>query len=199
MTRQSQTPSIRNLVLTAVFSALIVVMTVTPYLGYISYGGIEITTLHIVTILAGVCLGPLYGAVVGGVWGLSCIVRAYVMFPIYLDFGFGNFFVACLPRILVGFAAGAVFYALRKANLPQIVSAGISAVCGTLTNTVCVLTAMHIWQNVHKVGEMSGVRVIFGDIFKTLIAVNGVIELVAAVVLVPALYRAVSQVMKRAA
>ena len=193
---KKQTQSIRSLVLTAVFAALIVVMTVTPYLGYISYGGIEITTLHIVVILGGVCLGPLYGAIIGGVWGLTCIARAYLAFPIYLDYGFGNFFVACLPRILVGLVAGAVFFALRRTKLPQFVSAAIAAVCGTVTNTACVLTAMHIWQNVHNVGEMSDVRVIFGSIFSTLIGVNGVIELVAAVILVPALYKAVSHVMK---
>ena len=198
MKNRSQSQSIRNLVLTAVFSALIIVMTVTPYVGYISYGGIEITTLHIVAILAGVCLGPLYGAVVGGVWGLSCIVRAYVAFPVFLDYGFGNFFVAGLPRILVGLVAGAVFFALKKTKLPQFLSAAISAVCGTVTNTACVLTAMHIWQNVHKVGEMSDMRVIFGNIFQTLIGVNGLIELAAAVILVPALYRAVSKVMQRA-
>ncbi|MBQ7541489.1 MAG: ECF transporter S component [Clostridia bacterium] len=193
-----QTQSIRALVLTAVFAALIIVMTVTPYLGYISYGGIEITTLHIVVILAGVCLGPWLGAVVGGVWGLSCIARAYIAFPVFLDYGFGNFFVACLPRILVGLVAGAVFALLRKTKLPQLAGAAAAAVAGTLTNTVCVLTAMHIWQNYHHVGEMSGVRVIFGSIFQTLVGVNGVIELVAAIILVPALYRAVSKVMQRA-
>ncbi len=193
---KKQTQSIRSLVLTAVFAALIIVMTVTPYLGYISYGGIEITTLHIVVILGGVCLGPLYGAIIGGVWGLSCIARAYLAFPIYLDYGFGNFFVAGLPRILVGLVAGAVFFALRRTKLPQFVSAGIAAVCGTVTNTACVLTAMHIWQNVHGVGEMSDVRIIFGSIFSTLIGVNGLIELIAAVILVPALYKAVSRVMQ---
>lgn len=196
---QKQTQKIRSLVLTAVFAALIIVMTVTPYLGYISYGAIEITTLHIVVILGGVCLGPLYGAVIGGVWGLSCIARAYLAFPVYLDYGFGNFFVAGLPRILVGLVAGAVFFALRRTKLPQFISAAIAAVCGTVTNTACVLTAMHIWQNVHGVGEMTGLRVIFGNIFQTLIGVNGVIELVAAVILVPALYKAVSKVMKRQA
>ena len=195
---KKQTQNIRSLVLTAVFAALIIVMTVTPYLGYISYGTIEITTLHIVTILGAVCLGPWLGAVIGGVWGLSCIARAYLAFPVYLDFGFGNFFVAGLPRILVGLVAGAVFFALRKTKLPQFVSAGISAAAGTITNTVCVLTAMQIWQDVHGVADKTDLFVLFGSIFKTLIGINGVIELVAAIILVPALYRAVSQVMRRA-
>ena len=47
-----------HLVLTAILSALIVVMTVVPYTGYIPYGVVtEITTLHIVTIVGAVFLG----------------------------------------------------------------------------------------------------------------------------------------------
>ena len=43
------------MILASILCALVVVMTVVPYTGYISIGGVlEITTLHIVTILAGV-------------------------------------------------------------------------------------------------------------------------------------------------
>ena len=73
--------SLRNMILASILCALVVVMTVVPYTGYISIGGVlEITTLHIVTILAGVLLGWKYGALVGGVWGLTCIQigRAHV-------------------------------------------------------------------------------------------------------------------------
>ena len=192
----NQTAKTRSLVLTAVFAALIVVMTVTPYLGYISYGTIEITTLHIVTILGAVCLGAKGGTLLGGVWGLTCLIRAYVAFPIYLDFGFGNFFVSVLPRILVGLVAGALFAALSKTKLPKFVSAGICGAAGTLTNTVLVLSAMQLWQKLHGVAQ-TDLFTLFGSILKTLIGINGVIELVAAVILVPALYKAVSKVRLR--
>lgn len=182
----------RNLVMTAIFAALIIVMTVTPFLGYISYGSIEITTLHIVTILGAVCLGPKLGTVVGTVWGLSCLARAYFAFPVYLDFGFGNFFVSVFPRILVGLFSGLVFYALKKAKVPKAVSAGIAAVAGTLTNTVFVLSAMNIWAKFND-KDYSDVFTVVGNIFKTLIGINGVIELVAAVILVPVIYTAISK------
>ena len=64
------------LVMCALFAALIVVMTFTPYLGYITVGIIEITTLHIVVIFGATVLGAKYGAILGGVWGLTCIVSA---------------------------------------------------------------------------------------------------------------------------
>ena len=86
------------MILASILCALVVVMTVVPYTGYISIGGVlEITTLHIVTILAGVLLGWKYGALVGGVWGLTCILRCLIALPIYKPFGFANVFVAFLP------------------------------------------------------------------------------------------------------
>ncbi|MCR5485352.1 MAG: ECF transporter S component [Clostridiales bacterium] len=189
---EKRTAKLRELILASVFCALIIVMTVVPYLGYISYGAIEITTLHIVTILAAVCLGPKYGSVVGLVWGLSCIVRAYVAFPVFLQSGFGNFFVAGLPRLLVGLFAGLVFYGLKKTKLPTAVSAGAAAVVGTLTNTVFVLSAMNLWLKFNDKGYSSFFDV-FNTIFKTLITVNGLIELVAAVIIVPTVYAAIEK------
>ena len=192
MLKKSSVENTRSLVLTAVFAALIIVMTVTPFLGYISYGSIEITTLHIVTILGAVCLGPKKGTVIGAVWGLTCIARAYFAFPVYLDFGFGNFFVSVLPRILVGTFAGLCFFALSKTKLPKAVSAIVSAVVGTLTNTVLVLSAMNLWAKFND-KDYSDVFTVIGNIFKTLIGINGVIELVAAVILVPVIYSAIAK------
>ena len=66
----------RSLVLTSVFIALIIVMTVIPYTGYINYGAVEITTLHLVVILGAVCLGWKAGTLLGFVWGFTCVLRA---------------------------------------------------------------------------------------------------------------------------
>ena len=99
-----------RLVMCALFAALIVVMTFTPYLGYITVGIIEITTLHIVVILGAAILGPKYGAVLGGVWGLTCIMRAF-------QFGiipFQNPLESLVPRVIVGLVAGLIFYGLSK-------------------------------------------------------------------------------------
>ena len=54
----------RNLVRAGILSALIIVMTVVPYTGYINYGLVEITTLHIVVAVGAVMLGWQYGAAI---------------------------------------------------------------------------------------------------------------------------------------
>ena len=106
----------KSLVLAAVFSALIAVMTVVPYTGYINYGPIslEITTLHIVVILGAVCLGWKYGAILGGVWGVSCMLRALTN-PLWYDFL--NPMISLLPRIAVGLVAALVFIGLMKLKI----------------------------------------------------------------------------------
>lgn len=172
--------SLRKLVAASILSALIVVMSVMPFTGYISYGMIEITTLHILVILGAVLLDWKYGALLGLVWGVTCLIRAYVT-VIYLPFGFGNPLVSVLPRILVGAVAGLVFGALQKTRVRTTVSLLAATVAGTLTNTVLVLTAMSVFCRTSMADAIS-------TIIKTLISVNGSIELVAAIVIVPAIY-----------
>lgn len=171
---------LRSFVLASILCALIVVMTVTPYTGYISYGLIEITTLHILVILGAVLLGWKYGALLGLVWGVTCLIRAYAM-PIFLPFGFGNPLVSVLPRVLVGVVAGLLSERLLKTRLRKTVSLAISTVAATLTNTVLVLSAMSIYC-----------RNTFADtltsILQTLVGVNGTIELLAAILIIPPIY-----------
>lgn len=176
----NRNPKLRRMVLASIFCALIIVMSIVPYTGYISYGIVEITTLHIVVILGAVLLGWVYGAILGFVWGVTCLIRAYVT-AIYLPFGFGNPLVSVLPRILVGLFAGLVFAALSKTRLNKTISIILSTLVGVLTNTTLVLSAMNIYCNAFGIDTLK-------SILMTLVGVNGVIELGAAVVLVPLIY-----------
>ncbi len=174
----------RDLVRASILSALIIVMTFIPYTGYISYGGgLEITTLHIVVIVGAVMLGWKYGAVLGLVWGITCLIRAY-MTVIYLPFGFGNPLVSVLPRVVVGIVAGLVAQGLRKTKIRTGVSLGIATAAGTLTNTFLVLTAVSIYGR-------STIAAAIQLIIVTLISVNALIELIAAIILVPVIVAAI--------
>ena len=77
MPKPMKRQNLRAFTMAAVLSALIIVMTVIPYTGYIYYGLIEITTLHIVVAIGGVLLGWKYGAWLGFVWGATCVIRAF--------------------------------------------------------------------------------------------------------------------------
>ena len=128
----------RNLVRAGILSALIIVMTVVPYTGYINYGLVEITTLHIVVIVGAVMLGWQYGAVLGFVWGITCMLRALTN-PLWAPFV--NPLVSLVPRVLVGIVAGLTAQGLRKIRMRSGLVAALSAAAATLTNTCLLYTS----------------------------------------------------------
>lgn len=173
----------RNLVRSAILAALICVMTVVPYTGYINYGLIEITTLHIVVIIGAVMLGWQYGAALGFVWGVTCMLRALTN-PLWAPFI--NPMISLVPRILVGIVGGLVALGLRKLKLHSTLVATLAAVAATVTNTVLVLSALKIFAV-----EFAGLPLL-STIYGAIIGVNGSIELVSAIILVPIVVAAVS-------
>ena len=172
----------KNLVRAGILCALIIVMTFVPYTGYIYYGLIEITTLHIVVAVGAVLLGWQYGAVLGFVWGVTCILRALTN-PLWAPFI--NPMISLVPRVLVGVVGGLVAAGLKKLKLRTGLVASLSAAAATLTNTVLVLSALKLFSTL-----LTGAPLL-GTIYATLIGVNGVIELVAAIIIVPAVVAAV--------
>ena len=56
-------------------TGLMLVMTFTP-LGYIPLGFLNATTMHIPVILGACLFGPKMGAVLGGLFGLTSVIRA---------------------------------------------------------------------------------------------------------------------------
>ena len=199
--------NVKKLVLAAVFIAIIIVMTAVPYTGYITYlpGGIAITTLHIPVIIGAVFLGWKYGALLGGVWGITCVVKAYLN-PEAGNIPFQNPLVSVLPRIIVGIVAGLVFalaagryskksleeQAARRRMAQrdrEILAAGAAALAGTLTNTVLVLTMLHFFGALGT----TDIAQVFSTVVKTIVGINGAIELCAALIIVPALWGALGR------
>ena len=172
--------NLRAFTMAAVLSALIIVMTVIPYTGYIYYGLIEITTLHIVVAIGGVLLGWKYGAWLGFVWGATCVIRAFTN-PLWAPFT--NPLISLVPRVIVGAVAGFAAAGLRKAKCKPYVVGALSAAAATLTNTVLVLSALKLFSAIIN-GSL------IETIYMTLIGVNGLIELGAAIIIVPAVLAA---------
>ena len=171
----------KKLVRAGILSALIIVMTVVPYTGYIYYGLIEITTLHIVVAIGAIMLGWRYGGVLGFVWGVTCMLRALTN-PLWAPFL--NPLVSLVPRVLVGIVAGLAAEGLRRVKCKPYVVGAVSAAVATLVNTVLVLTALKLFS-----AALTGAPLL-GTIYTTLIGVNGVIELVAAILITPSVLAA---------
>lgn len=167
----------------ALFSALIILLTFTP-LGYIPVGSLSATIIHIPVIIGAIVLGTKYGAVLGGIMGIFSLIRAAVMPATPLDVLFLNPLVSVFPRILIGLAASSIFIWLQKSFMNKKFSTpiaiGISAAVATIVNTVTVLGLLALLYSDQL--QLDGTSVL-SFVFGSVIAVNGIIEIVSAVAL----------------
>ncbi len=118
-----------ELVLMALFTAIIVIMAFTP-LGYIPLVVINATIIHIPVILGALFLGPKKGAFLGFVFGLTSFINntfnpvtasAFVFSPVIaydvvgLSGIFKSIYICFVPRILVGIVPYFIYILIRKA------------------------------------------------------------------------------------
>lgn len=117
-----------ELVLTALFTAIIVIMAFTS-LGYIPLVVINATIIHIPVILGALFLGPKKGAFLGFVFGLTSFINntfkaatasAFVFSPVlaYNIDGvagvFKSLYICFVPRILVGVVPYFIYMLIRR-------------------------------------------------------------------------------------
>lgn len=182
--------NIKNLVLIGLFSAIIILQTYTPVLGYIKlFGLVDFTIIHITVILAACLLGPLFGSIIGGVWGVTSMIYAYSSAGILTPL-FYNPLISVVPRILVGFIAGLLYHLLSQ-KLPGKLNGIIAAAVGTLTNTTLVLGGFYFFGHAFIVKALNLATNSPSDPVLTfifsLIGTNTIAEIIAAAVIVPAL------------
>ncbi|MDH6363292.1 putative membrane protein [Enterococcus sp. PF1-24] len=147
----------RTYTLTALFLALLILLATTP-LGYINLGVINATTMHIPVIVASIVLGPKIGGFLGGVFGLTSMIRNTVM-PVPLSFAFSPFIpvygtdtgswkaliVTLVPRILIGVVPYFVYKCLNKLlkEKQKSISLFIAGILGSMTNTLLVMNLIY--------------------------------------------------------
>ncbi|GFI05093.1 MAG: ECF transporter S component [Lachnospiraceae bacterium] len=117
-----------ELVLTALFTAIIIIMAFTP-LGYIPLVVINATVIHIPVILGALFLGPKKGAFLGFVFGLTSFINntfkaatasAFVFSPVLaanmvgVSGVFKSMYICFVPRILVGIVPYFVYILIRN-------------------------------------------------------------------------------------
>jgi uncharacterized membrane protein len=145
----------RKIVVTAVLSAITIVLGLLPMGGYIPFAGISITILTIPVIIGAVLEGPIVGAGIGLIFGLTSMYQAATAPKSPLDPLFVNPLLSVIPRMLIGPVAWLVWSALKRWKVIGLLAAGFF---GSYTNTVFVLAALGL-----IFGKDSRVLEIFGD------------------------------------
>lgn len=198
----------RNLTLFALFLALELMLASTP-LGIIRLGIIGATTLHIPVIVAAVLLGKGAGAGLGLVFGLTSIINATLnptptafVFSPFVEFagvsgGIRSLIVAIVPRVLVGFLSGLTYEAFKKKKTSLAI--GVSAVVGTLTNTVLVLGGIYVFFGQAYAQAVKVAYEALIGMLLTIVATNGVAEVALAILVCIPVCRALQHVMAQLA
>ncbi|MFA6755066.1 MAG: ECF transporter S component [Bacilli bacterium] len=104
---------LKQLVIDALFIALMAVFTYVPYIGYITLGPISFTTVHVLVILGAALYGYKRGLLYGTVMGIFSLIKA-INYPGVIDYLFVDPLISVLPRALFGLFTGLIFDALRK-------------------------------------------------------------------------------------
>lgn len=192
---------LQSLVLTALFTALLLIMGFTP-LGLIDLPIIKATILHVPVIIGSVLLGPKRGGFLGGVFGLiSLWINS--MAPSLLSFAFsplvplpgeshGSFWalVICfVPRILVGVVPWFVArgFEMIPANKAAMKTLGyfVAGALGSAVNTGLVMGLMGLVLGDAFAAAQGVSHELVSGMILGIVFANGVPEAIAAAVLTP--------------
>lgn len=169
----------------AIFTAIIILQNLVPFLGNIPLGPLSITLMHITVIVAAITLGPTQGMLIGGIWGVITWIRAFIWPTSPLAaICFVNPMISVLPRILVGVVAGYGYLGLKK-RLNDKLSMMIASAAGSLTNTFLVLGQIYLFYHdqaprLYSVDVKALLPYLLG-----VVGTNGIPEMILAIIIVP--------------
>lgn len=180
-----------------ILSAFIIIQTFVPFLGNIPIPPLNPTIIHITVIVAAFVLSTKDGMLVGLVWGLARMIKAYTLPASPLDLLlWTNPVIAVVPRVMVGLVAGLVFHAFLK-HKQEKRGMVVAAVLGSLTNTVLVLGFIALFYGNEYAEALSVDPSNLLKVLAGIVATNGVGEAVAAGLIAPFIATALMKVRRK--
>lgn len=170
----------------AMFIAIVLVMGLVPYVGFIPIFGTTVTTLHVPVMIGAIYGGkrfggPKFGLSIGFAFGAISLARSFLpFFP--LDALFQNPIVAIIPRVLFGGLTWYIYVAVVKFFKEKHWVWPVIFALGTLAHTVLVLTTILLTLGFYRelLGELAGFLIV-------ILPVNGAFEIAVAAFLGTAL------------
>ena len=176
-----------RLVLTALFTAIMIIMSTTP-LGYLNIGPLAITLNVIPLGIAAISLGPVGGAAIGAVFGITSFLQCIgiggvsamgtILFQISPVLAFLQRFI---PRVLDGLIIG-LLHRLFVKKLGNKISCFITGFLAAFINTALFITALFVcFGNTEYVQELVGGRNIIVFVC-SFVGINAVFEMIASTI-----------------
>ncbi|MBP3676907.1 MAG: ECF transporter S component [Agathobacter sp.] len=192
--------AIKELVLTALFSAIIIIMAFTP-LGYIPLGVINATIIQIPVIIGALFCGPKQGAFLGFLFGFTSFLKntimpatlsAFVFSPVLAATMFGakgvlfSTFICFVPRVLVGVLPYFIYKGMKRFSKWKTVNFAVAGVAGAFTNTLLVMGSIYVlYKDAYAAAQGIDPAAVLG-VIGGIIGFNGVIEAILSGIIVSA-------------
>lgn len=140
----NKTFNTRKLVMLGLLAAVLFIMAFTP-LGYLRIGPLSITFNTIPVAIGAVTLGPLCGAILGAVFGLTSVMGGSSLVVTLMSINPVLAGIMCfVPRILEGLLAGFIAQGLNKTRIFKPASYGITGFMTAFMNTLFFMSALVI-------------------------------------------------------
>ncbi|MDF2941215.1 MAG: hypothetical protein K0S01_73 [Herbinix sp.] len=192
-----------NMVQLALFTAIILLMAFTP-IGYIKTPGLEITLIVVPVTVGAIVLGPVSGAILGGVFGITSFIQCFGLSA----FGamllginpLGTLIVCIIPRVLMGWLSGLIFVGLKKWDKTRTVSYAVASLAGPLLNTVFFMATLVVFfyktEFIQGIATSLGTNNVFAFI-GAFVGFNGLIEAGVCFILGTAISKALDVIAKK--
>ena len=188
----------RKTTLLGLLTAILMVFGMTP-LGYLNIGPLAISFNMIPVAIGAAALGPVGGAILGGVFGmtsfLQCIgiggssAMGVILFDINPFLAFVQRFV---PRVLAGFLVGVIYSAARRFCKPGL-AGGIAGFFAAFLNTVLFMGALILlFGNTQYLTDLIAGRNVLLFVC-TFVGINAVAEMLATTLVAGALCSALER------
>ncbi len=187
--------SSKDIAITALFVAIIVVMTLTP-LGMIPLPMVSINLVLIPIIVCSQLKNIKIAFLVSTAFGLCSFANAYLK-PNWLYFAIQNPLVSVVPRMFIGIVAFAVYHGLKKLMdkkddnskslgfgnryFGNLLPSTLSALAGVVTNTVLFLGSMWLLYS----GKTTPNGVVGFELIMSIVGLNTLVELIVTALVVP--------------
>lgn len=125
---------IRKMTIVGVLGGISAILGLTP-IGFIPVGPTNATIMHIPVIIGAIVEGPVVGALVGLIFGIFSLIRAFTA-PTVISPVFYNPLVSILPRVLIGITSYYAFVLFKKLGR----KASISMLAGAWLFTLVYLS-----------------------------------------------------------
>lgn len=176
----------RQITVVGMLSAISIVLSVTG-IGIVPIPPAGVTIMHVPVIIGAILEGPIVGAIIGLIFGISSIIQA-IKTPTILSYTFLNPIVSVIPRIAIGITT---YYAYKLLKTKfKVLRIGFAAGIGTLTNTVGVLGFMYLIYLIRSMGVTAATVLVVG------LGFQGLIEMIFCILITIPIIMAVEKVRK---